>query len=128
MNTKNFTIAGVVGTIVYFMLGGLFYNVLFPNLYPQEGETSVLFIALGCVIYTFLLCLVLIKWEVGVNAKDAALKGALFGLLNALSTNFFMYSGKEVHTLNFVIDAGIGAISTAITSAVIMAVYKKLQK
>jgi hypothetical protein len=45
MNIKSFTLSAIAGTIVYFLLGWLFYGTLFTEIYPTSGnEKSLSFI------------------------------------------------------------------------------------
>ena len=45
--TKNLLFSGIAGTIVYFLLGWLFYGILFPDLVNEGESTSLLYIFLG---------------------------------------------------------------------------------
>ena len=40
MNVKNVSVSGLVGGIVNFLLGWLFYGMLFKDSFPQPEETS----------------------------------------------------------------------------------------
>jgi xanthine/uracil permease len=39
MKTKNFLVSGIVGGIVYFLLGWLFYGFLFKDFFPPQEES-----------------------------------------------------------------------------------------
>ncbi len=51
MNFKNFLIAGIVGGIVNFLLGWVFYGMLFKDLYPEDENTNLTLIFLGCITF-----------------------------------------------------------------------------
>jgi hypothetical protein len=117
MNVKNFIIGGIVGGIVDFLLGWLFYGQLFTNLYPQNPNTKLEFIFLGCMTFGFFISLIFTKWA-GIKNPITGLKaGALIGLFYGLSMNFFMYSSQAIDyklfgidtIVNLVMGAGVGA-------------------
>lgn len=124
MNTKSFLLSGIAGTIVYFLLGWLFYGVLFLDIYPHEQ--SMLFIFLGCLFYAFTFALIFNRWA-HISTFGSGLKaGFLIGLLWALSMNFFMQASSTVGIdTNFVIQLAIDAVSAAIMGGMIAAVIGK---
>jgi len=117
MNVKNFIIGGIVGGIVDFLLGWVFYGMLFTNIYPQNPDTKLEFIFLGCMTFGFFISLIFTKWA-GITSLVTGLKaGALIGLFYGLSMNFFMYSSQVVDykllgldtIVNILMGAGVGA-------------------
>ena len=48
---KSLIYSTITGTIVYFLLGWLFYGILFTDLYPANEEHSMLFVFFGCLFY-----------------------------------------------------------------------------
>ncbi len=40
MKTKNFLVAGLAGGITDFLLGWLFYGIIFKDTFPQPEESS----------------------------------------------------------------------------------------
>ncbi len=118
MNAKNFIIGGIVGGIVDFLLGWVFYGMLFTSIYPENENTKLEFIFLGCMTFGFLISLIFTKWA-GITSLMSGLKaGAVIGLLYGLSMNFFMYSSQPVNyqllgldtIVNVLMGAGVGAI------------------
>ena len=100
MNTKNFLISSVAGSIVYFLLGWVFYDMIFPDLYGSEGESNLLFVYLGCLTFCLLLGYIFTKWA-GISSFMTGLtSGATIGLLYGLSMNFFMYSNQTPNMTN----------------------------
>lgn len=117
MNVKNFIIGGIVGGIVDFLLGWLFYGQLFTNIYPQNPNTKLEFIFLGCMTFGFFVSLIFTKWAGITNLVTGLKAGALIGLFYGLSMNFFMYSSQVVDykllgldtIVNLAMGAGVGA-------------------
>ena len=121
MNTKSFLLSGFAGTIVYFLLGWLFYGVLFLDIYPHEQH--MLFILLGCVFYAFTFALIFNRWAQISRFGTGVKAGFFIGLLWALSMNFFMHaSATEALDINFAIQVAIDAVSAAIMGGVMAAV------
>ena len=118
MNAKNFIVGGIVGGIVDFLLGWVFYGMLFTNIYPQNENTKLEFIFLGCMTFGFFISLIFTKWAGITNIMSGLKAGALIGLFYGLSMNFFMYSSQEVNyqilgldtVVNVLMGAGVGAI------------------
>ena len=123
MNTKSFLLSGIVGTIIYYFLGGLFYGLLFTDIYPQEQ--CMLFILLGCVYYAFTFALIFNRWAQISSFVTGVKAGFFLGLLLSLSMNFFMYASKSGIDSNFVILVTIDTISAAILGGVIALVIGK---
>ena len=118
MNTKSFLLSGIVGAIVYFLLGWLFYGVLFTELYANEPEPCMWMIFIGCLFMALLIALIYNRWA-NISTFSTGLKaGFVIGLLYNLSMNFFMYSGREFDT-NFFIRLAIETISLAIVGGAI---------
>jgi hypothetical protein len=125
MNTKKIIIAGLAATIVYFLLGWLFYGILFTDIYQTSGEQNLLFVFLGCLVFSYLLAYILIHWA-KVNSLIGGLKaGLLIGLANGLYMNFFMYSTQELNITSFSYDVIINTIIASISGAVIGMINKK---
>ncbi len=125
MNTKSFLLSGIAGTIVYFLLGWLFYGILFTDIYPQNSEKCILFISLGCLFYAFTFALIFNRWAQISTFATGAKAGFFIGLLLALSMAFFMNSTKESLDYNFITQVAIEAVSAAIMGGVIALVIGK---
>lgn len=126
MNTKSFLLSGIVGAIVYFLLGWLFYGVLFTELHG-DSEPCMWMIALGCLFMALLIALIYNRWA-NISTFSTGLKaGFVIGLLYSLSMNFFMYSSKCINT-DFFITIAIETISLAIVGGAIGAASGFFQK
>ena len=117
--------SGIAGTFVCFLLGWLFYGILFPDVYPQNDEECMLFIFLGCLFYAFTFALIFNRWAQISTFSSGIKAGFLLGLLWSLSMSFFMYASKESIDSNFLILIAIDAVSAAIMGGIIALVIGK---
>lgn len=129
MNIKNFLIGGIVGGIADFLLGWLFYGIIFSSVMPANEDMNLGLIACGCFAFAFLLTYIFMKWP-GMNNFGAGVKeGAILGLLLGLMANFFHFAelGGVDSTL-FLVDMIINIAMGAIVGGVIAMVLGKLSK
>lgn len=126
MNAKNFIVGGIVGGIADFLLGWLFYGVLFTNIYPQNENTKLEFIFLGCMTFGFFISLIFTKWAAITNIMSGLKAGAIIGLFYGLSMNFFMYSSQEVNYQLLGLDTVVNVLMGAGVGAVVALVLRKL--
>jgi len=119
MNVKNFIIGTVAGFVMYNILGYLFYQVLFPNLYPSNGEKDMMLITLGCLFASMMFAFIYSNIGGASSMKSAAMNGAGIGGLNALAMNMFMYSGMPMNTSNMLTDIFINLAIGVLTSIAI---------
>ena len=75
MNVKNFIIGTVAGFVMYNILGYLFYQVLFPNLYPSNGEKDMMLITLGCLFASMMFAFIYSNIGGASSMKSAAMNG-----------------------------------------------------
>lgn len=113
MTSQSFILSAIAGTVIYFLLGGLFYGIIFPDIYPKESEESLAFILLGSFAYAFLFTYIFKQWASISSLKEGAVSGLLIGFLFTLSMNFFIYSSKTLNIEYFITDLIIGSVSTA---------------
>ncbi len=122
MKTKNFLVSGIVAGIVYFLLGWLFYGILFKDFFPEQPDETtqtMLMIFLGCLTYGLFLAYIFTKWAQISTATTGLKAGAVIGLFIALFYNFFnmaMVSGATYEM--FAMDTAITIVSTAIIGAI----------
>lgn len=128
MKTKNFLISGIVGGIVNFFLGWVFYAMLFKDFFPQSSEEdmNLTMIFLGCLVYGLFMAYVFTKWAGITLAKTGALAGAIFGFFYALSVNLFMASSSELDLQVMLLDVAITIVMSGIIGAVIAVINDKL--
>lgn len=126
MDFKKFLLAGLAGTIVYFLLGWLFYGILFTDIYPSNPDEQHLhMVFLGCLVHAFFISYIFNQWAGITNWMSGAQAAALIGFMTALSMNFFMYSNKAFDFTPFALDVAITTVMSAITGAVIAMVSEK---
>lgn len=128
MKTKNFIVATIAGTIVYFLLGFIFYGLLFKDIYP-EHETShgMLFVTIGSLLFTAFMTMIYMKWASISTAMTGLYAGAWIGFFYSASMNFFMYSGMEVDYRKMIIDIVGNIIITGLVGACIGFVLGKMK-
>lgn len=130
MKTKNFLVSGVVAGIVYFLLGWLFYGILFKDFFPNQPEEStqtMVFIFLGCLTYGLFIAYIFTKWAQISTAGTGLKAGAVIGLFIALFYNFFnMAMMSEATYEMFAMDTAITIVTTAIIGAIAGAINGKL--
>ncbi len=130
MNVKNFVISGIAGGFIEFILGWLFYGILFKDSFPSNGTENMLLIFLGCMTFGFLLSYIFIKWAHISNWKTGLSSGAIIGLFIALYFSFFANSMKTMDELNIqlmALDTAITVVMSAIVGATIALANGKLK-
>ncbi|WP_309641367.1 hypothetical protein [Flavobacterium sp.] len=122
MNVKNFLLAGLAGGITDFLLGWLFYGILFHD-YFGGSEPNLTYIFAGCMSFGFLLSYVYVRWANITTLMAGARAGAGIGAIMGLMENFFRVAmdngaldqqfGVDV-VICLVIGAGVGAVVAAV--------------
>lgn len=114
MNSKNFIVGGLVGGIVNFLLGWLFYGNLFAEQLSSNMEPNLVMIFLGCMSVGFFMSYIFNKWA-GVNSMNSGLTaGAIFGLFNALIMAFFTMANHDVEMSNVLLEGGVNLVTEAV--------------
>lgn len=129
MKTKNFLVSGIVGGIVYYLLGWLFYGILLKDFFPQPEMTSntMIFILLGCLTYGLFIAYLFTKWAQISTAASGASAGAVIGLFIGLFFNFFNIAMMPEATYEMAaLDLLVTIVSTAIIGAIIGSINGKL--
>ena len=129
MKTKNFLVAGIVGGIVNFLLGWLFYGKIFANTFPQpeESSESLLFIFLGCITFSLFVSYIYVQWAQISTGITGAKAGAIIGLFVGLYFNFFNIAMNPEVALNLAaLDVVISIVMTSIMGAVIGIINGKM--
>lgn len=127
MNVKNFLVSGVVGGIVNFLLGWVFYGMLFKDIYPEGENMNLLFTFLGCLTYGLFLAYIFTKWAGITNPVTGIKAGAVIGFFTSLSMNLFMYSNRTVNYQNMALDVIITIVISAFMGAIIAFVNGKMK-
>jgi hypothetical protein len=129
MKTKNFLVSGLAGGIADFLLGWLFYGIIFKDSFPQQAENdyTMLLILFGCLTFGLFLAYIYTKWANISTAGTGAKAGAIIGLFMGLLYNFFdMAMSAEIAIETAALDVAISIVMSAIVGAVIGVVNGKL--
>jgi hypothetical protein len=127
MNVKIFLVSGVIAGIINFLLGWMFYGILFKDIYPEGENMNLIFTFLGCITYGLFIAYVFIKWA-GISNPITGIKaGAVIGFFTSLSMNLYMYSNKPVNYQNMALDVVITIAISAIMGAAIAFLNGKMK-
>jgi len=130
MNTKKFLIGGLVGGIVYFFLGYLFYGKLLSDFFIKNAGTVSgvdramdqfvwWSLALGNVFGGCLLSYVFVKSTVN-SVGSGLVTGAVIGLLVESAHDFISYGVSNLMTTTGLLgDISTFTVMSAITGAVV---------
>ena len=130
MNAKNFIVGGIVGGIVDFLLGWLFWGILFADFFPptDESKMNMLFIFLGCMTFGFFISYIFSKWAHIATAVTGASAGAVIALFMSLFHNFFYYGNNLTPDYKVLImDVALTAVCGAIVGSIIGFVNGKMK-
>lgn len=130
MNVKSFLISGILGGIIYFLFGWLFYGILFKDAFPSNGNENYLMIFLGCLTFGLFTSYIFTKWAGISNWITGFGAGAIIGLFMALNMDLFSNSMKATQDINIqimVLDIAINTVMSAIGGATIALVNGKLK-
>lgn len=139
MNTKNFLIGGIVGGLIFFLLGYLFYGVIFNQYFLDHPGTATNVaramdqmqwwaLILGNILEGFVLSYIFVK--AGVATLSSGLTtGGIVGLLIGASIGLIMYGTTNMYSKHsMVADIGITTVRFAIAGAVIAVVLGMINK
>lgn len=130
MNTKKFLIGGIVGGIIYFLLGWVFYGNLLSDFFMKNAGSATgvsramdqfiwWSLALGNIFGGFLLAYVFIKSNVN-SISGGLVTGAIVGLFTSLSYDLIMYGTSNLMTSTGVMgDVGTFTVMSAITGGIV---------
>jgi hypothetical protein len=130
MNTKNFLLGGIVGGVVYFLLGWLFYGNLLANYFHEHPGTATNVdrlmdqfewwaLGLGNLLSGFLIAYVFSKSGVSTLASGLV-TGAILGFLMSSSIDLIMYGTTNIMSKRgMVADIATFTVMSAIVGAVV---------
>ncbi len=125
-------LAALLGTIVYFGIGWLIFEVILGEYMnanttqivgfkKSEAESSMLIILVSCAAYALLLAILMGNWANVSTFKDGAILGATVGVLIAIMTNSYWYS--TTHFFNnlppLLVDVAAAGVTVGIMGGVI---------
>jgi hypothetical protein len=130
MNTSKFVIGGIIGGVLYFLLGWLIYGMLLMDFMTQhataaaagvmrpEAEWPWWAMIAGNMGLGFLLSYVLSKANVS-GAAAGATTGAVVMFLFSFSINFMMYAQMNLSDLTAI---GVDIVASAVIGVIVGAV------
>lgn len=133
MNTKNFLIGGIVGGVVYFLLGYLFYGNLMmqyfkdhPGSATNVDRTMEQFqwwaLILGNIVSGFLLAYVFSKSGVA-SLFSGLITGGILGFLISCSYDLIMFATTNITSKHAMLaDVATFTVMSALTGAVVGAI------
>ena len=132
MNTKKFLIGGIVGGVVYFLLGWLFYSNLLAQYFHDHPGTVIAdkpmdqfiwwALILGNLLSGFLLAYVFSKSGVS-SLSSGLITGGILGFLMSSSYDLIMYATTNITSKHAMLaDVATFTVISAITGAVVGAV------
>ena len=130
MNAKNFIVGGIVGGIVDFLLGWLFWGIVFADFFPatDESQMNMIFIFLGCVTFGFFISYIFSKWAHIRTASTGAVAGSVISLFLSLFHNFFYYGNNLTPDYKVIImDVALTVVCGAIVGSLIGFVNGKMK-
>ena len=89
MNVKNFIVGGIVGGIVDWLLGFLFYGIIFKDTFPEGDSMNMMMIVLGCFSVGFFISYIFVHWASISKLMTGMKAGAIIGVFMGLISGFF---------------------------------------
>ena len=139
MNTKNFLVGGIIGGVVFFLLGWLFYGNLLVNFFHDHPGTATNVerpmdqmvwwaLILGNLLFGFLLSYIFAKAGVSTLA-NGLITGAIVGFLMCTAIDLTMYGTTNINSKQaMAADIAVTTVMSAIVGAVIGAVNGKMNR
>jgi hypothetical protein len=134
MNTKKLFIGGIVGGIVYFLLGWLIYGKLLMSYFMEHhglatdadrAQPIFRYLAIGNLLMGFLLSYIFVKGKVS-SLGGGFVTGGIVGLLMGSSTDAIVYATSTVMSKSGILaDVIAFTVMSAIVGAIIGAVSGK---
>jgi hypothetical protein len=136
MNQKQWVVGTVVGAVVLFAVGYVFFELLLKDFYAANSgtatgvyrETQILWaVAVGALGYAALILYALRGSAASLNVASGAKAGAIVGALIWLCADFTLYGISNINTLTLaIVDPLVELVRGGITGAVLAAVLPKL--
>lgn len=137
MNFKKLFIGGIVGGVVFFLLGWLIYGMLLMNFLTDHpgtagnvgrAEPDYLYLVLGNLAMGFLFAYIFIKANIS-TASNGLVTGGIIGLLMGVGVNCITYATTTtVSKMAMAADVGGLVVMTAIGGAIIGMVMGMVNK
>ena len=129
MNLKKFIVGGILGGLVDWVLGWLFYGMIFKNTFPMNDSTmNMVMITAGCFTFGFFISYLFTGLTSISNLTTGLKAGAIIGLFQGLFSGFF--ANQSTLTPNYrvlAIGVVISIVMTAAIGATVATVNKKMK-
>ncbi len=129
-------ISGVLGGIVIFLLGWLFYGMLFMDMMASYSGTAtgvskdpmeLGYIFFGNVITGILYAWIFSKWTGAIDMMKGLQLGFIFGLLSSAGSDLVTYGTTNLAMMNgILLDVVLMGVMGAAAGAVIALTMKKV--
>ena len=131
MNIQKILIGGVIGGVVYFLLGWLVWGILLREAMAipadiasvieiPEDEVRMSFMALSCILWGIFLAFIFNNWASISTFMGGMKGGALIGIFVSLVIGFSMHAMYTFTSLsNIALDTIGNAVASGITGGVI---------
>lgn len=130
MFSKKLLIATLIATVINFLSGYVWYEVLMKDYFPAaEGVTRdaplMIFIIIGVLIFSYAFCrLYQLTFDDDMPVMGQALRfGVLISLLFVVSYSLFNYATSTVWGVNHIVVDGIYNIVILLITAVVIGSY-----
>lgn len=137
MNTNKVLVSGILGGIVYFLLGWLVYGILLMDFMATNSSAGVMksqddfawwALIASNLIFGILIAYVLIAVGNITSTGKGVTTAAVIGLLTASGYDLGLYATSNVSTLKgLIVDVMAITVMSAIVGAVVVTVSKKIK-
>lgn len=127
MIVKNFIISTIVGFVVYFILGAVFYGILFHTFFPHNENEPMAPITIGCFMSSAILSYIFTHIGGASSSKSAMVNGGIIGCLIGAAIQAFSYNAMPMESISRCLDICLSFAMGALTSFVIWFVLSKLK-
>jgi hypothetical protein len=101
MNAKKILVSGIIGGIIEFFLGWLFYGMLFKDYFPSNENMNMLLIFLGCMTLGLFIALIFTHWAHITHPVTGLKSGAIIGFFLAIYYTLFDSAIKASADINY---------------------------
>lgn len=139
MNTKNLIIGGLVGGVLFFLLGWLFYGTLLAQYFTDHPGTATNVarpieemvwwsLILGNILLGFLFAYLFVRIGIA-TVTNGLITGAIIGFLMCLAIDLTIYGTTNIMSKRaMAADIAAFTVMSAIVGAVLGGLYNKLNQ
>ena len=129
MDTKKLVLSTLAGTVACFLLGWLFYGIIFAGVFDQFTndipgfeleEPRMIGWVLSSLTWALLLAIIYTRWASISTFGTGLIAGAVIGLLTALTFDFNFYAMTNLATMpGYLLDAVVYAVMSGLVGGVV---------